>query len=522
MQSRSFRILALTALALSFALVGGTARNAAATLPSGNTVQQWDEIAANTVVASGAFGNEGLQYMAYVSAAIYDAVTSIEGGYQPYGPTIAGAAGASSDAAVVEAACATLEHYFLTPRAAGSPDVEGLCSEALGLISNGTAKTHGIAVGDQAAKDIITLRSGDGLQTPIGSTSALPPLAVGPGVWRLTPPASGPYLAPQTPWVGSMRPFILQSSDQFLPDPPPSLSSQEWVDAFNQIKELGSATSTVRTLDETATGKFYGYNVILQYNWALRDLATSHALSLLETARLMAMVSIVGADAQQAVMNAKYHYRFWRPVTAIDPTSVKPGGDLFGPAPGVSDGNPATVEEANWRPLLITPNHPEYPAAHGSFTSAMAEVFTEFLGGPSNFDLTLHGSATGGGLNSAAPPRTFTAPNDLRAEIINARLWAGLHYHFSGVAGVVLGRKVAKYDLRHAFQPVGKPGKSAGNVSMPVADVASLPVAETSQPNAETSQPNAEANQAVGKGNQAVGKGNGRVDKGNHGDDKGK
>jgi hypothetical protein len=519
MQSRSFRILALTSLVLSFAVIGGTARNAAATLPSGNTVQQWDEIAANTVVSSGAFGNEGLQYMAYVSAAIYDAVTSIEGGYEPYGPAVAGAAGASSDAAVVEAACATLMHYFPAPRPAGSPDLESLCPEALGLISNGPAKTHGIAVGDQAAHDVIfTLRSGDGLQTPIGSTSSLPPLAVAPGLWRLTPP----YQVPQTPWVGSMRPYILQSADQFLPDPPPSLSSQEWVDAFNQIKELGSATSTVRTLDETATGKFYGYNVILQYNWALRDLATSHALSLLETARLMAMVSIVGADAQQAVMNAKYHYRFWRPVTAIDPTSVKPGGDLFGPAPGVSDGNPATVEEANWRPLLITPNHPEYPAAHGSFTSAMAEVFTEFLGGPSNFDLTLHGSATGGGLNSAAPPRTFTAPNDLRAEIINARLWAGLHYHFSGVAGVVLGRKVAKYDLRHAFQPVGKPGKSAGNVSMPVADVASLPVAETSQPNAETSQPNAEANQAVGKGNQAVGKGNGRVDKGNHGDDKGK
>ena len=515
MQSRNFRILALTALALSFAVVGGTARNAAATLPSGNTVQQWDEIAANTVVSSGAFGNEGLQYMAYVSAAIYDAVTSIEGGYEPYGPAIAGAAGASSDAAVVEAACATLKHYFPTPRPAGSPDVEGLCSEALAAIAGGAAKTHGIAVGDQAAQDVFALRSGDGLQTPIGSSSSLPVLPVGPGLWRLTPP----YQAPQTPWVGSMRPFILQSSDQFLPEPPPSLSSQEWVDAFNQIKELGSATSTVRTPEETATGRFYGYNVILQYNWALRDLATSHALSLLETARLMAMVSIVGADAQQAVMNAKYHYRFWRPVTAIDPTSVKPGGDLFGPAPGVDDGNPATVEQPGWRPLLTTPNHPEYPAAHGSFTSAMAEVFTEFLGGPSNFELTLHGSLTGAGLNSDAPPRTFDAPNDLRAEIINARLWAGLHYHFSGVAGVVLGRKVAKYDLRHAFQPVGKP---IGDASQSPVET-SMPVAEANQLTGETSQPVAEeATQLVGKGNQAGGKGNKAADKGNHAADKGK
>jgi hypothetical protein len=322
-----------------------------------------------------------------------------------------------------------------------------------------------------------------------------------------------------------MRPYILQSADQFLPDPPPSLSSQEWVDAFNQIKALGSAGSTVRTADETATGRFYGYNVILQYNRALRDLATSHALSVLETARLMAMVNIIGADAQIAVMNAKYHYRFWRPVTAIDPTSVKPGGDLFGPSPGVDDGNPATVEQPGWRPLLTTPNHPEYPAAHGSFTSAMAEVFTEFLGGPSNFELTLHGSLTGAGLNSDAPPRTFDAPNDLRAEIINARLWAGLHYHFSGVAGVVLGRKVAKYDLRHAFQPVGEHNTAVGNASQsavetsgPAAEASQL-TGETSQPALETNEPAAEATQAVVKGNRPTDKGN---DKGHHAADKGK
>jgi hypothetical protein len=421
------------------------------------------------------------------------------------------------------------EALFSDPAGGGSPDLESLCPEALGLISNGPAKTHGIAVGDQAAQDVFALRSGDGLQTPIGSTSSLPPLAVVPGLWRLTPTPSGAYQTPQTPWVGSMRPYILQSPDQFLPDPPPSLSSQEWVDAFNQIKELGSAGSTVRTPEETATGRFYGYNVILQYNQALRDLATSHALSLLETARLMAMVSIVGADAQIAVMNAKYHYRFWRPVTAIDPTSVKPGGDLFGPAPGVDDGNPATVEQPGWRPLLTTPNHPEYPAAHGSFTSAMAEVFTQFLGGPSNFDLTLHGSLTGAGLNSAAPPRTFTAPNDLRAEIIDARLWAGLHYRFSGEAGVVLGRQVAKYDLRHAFQPVGKPNKSVGDANEAAAEAnqavgeARQAVAQASQAAvAEASQAVAEANEAVAKAKQRIGRSIQAVGKGSEGVDKGK
>jgi hypothetical protein len=122
--------------------------------------------------------------------------------------------------------------------------------------------------------------------------------------------------------------------------------------------------------------------------------------------------------------------------------------------PGYDDGNPATVEQPGWRPLLTTPNHPEYPAAHGAITSAMAQVFSTFLG-TNQIDLDIHGFDPFGPAGNLNAVRHFDMPNDLRDEIIDARLWAGLHYHFSGVAGVVLGRNVARYDLRHAFQPIG-------------------------------------------------------------------
>ena len=416
----------------------------AVTLPPGNTVEQWNTIAENTVVGASTFQAEGFIYMAYVSAAVYDALVSIEGGYEPYGSAISAAPGASTDAAVVEAAYRTLVNYF----PAQAATLGSFYTEALALIPDGASKTAGQAVGLAAATNIIALRTGDGRLTPIGVTSSFPTLPPGPGVWRLTPPA---FAAPQTPWVGGVRPFILQSADQFLPDPPPSLQSSEWVEAFNQIKQYGEATSSARTAEQTAIARFWSANVVRQYNRLARDVAQDHGLGLLQTARLAAMVNVVGADALISCLFAKYYYLFWRPVTAIDPTAVTADG--FGPVPGFDDGNPATVEQLGWRPLLTTPNHPEYPAAHGSITSAMAEVFSNFLG-TQRFNLDIHGFDAAGPAGNLNAVSHFDMPNDLRNEVIYARLWAGLHYHFSSVAGVVLGRDVANYDLRHAFRPL--------------------------------------------------------------------
>jgi hypothetical protein len=451
MRARVLLPMAVGATAVAVALTAGAARNAAAALPAGNTVAQWNKIAEDTVVGSGAFQAEGFIYTAYASTAVYNAVVAIEGGYEPLDSTITAPAGASVDCAVVEAAYRTLRYYFSSfPVLMATLDAdyaEALSPSSLdGCTADGGAGTRvGLAAGNEVIYNRTTGPNSDGRLTPVGVSSSFPTLPPGPGVWRLTPP----FAAPQTPWVGNVRRFVLRSVDQFLPGPPPSLRSDKWLKAFNEIKAYGEATSSVRIEEQTNVAKFWSANVVRQYNQVGRDLAAARGLGLLETARLAAMINVVGADALMSGLYAKYHYLFWRPVTAIDPSAVVADG--FGPVPGYDDGNPATLEQTGWRPLLTTPNHPEYPAAHGVITSAMAAVFSTFLR-TNRIGLDVHGfdpARPAGNLNAV---RHFDRPNDLRREIVEARLWAGLHYRFSSVAGVVLGRKVAKYDLKHAFR----------------------------------------------------------------------
>jgi hypothetical protein len=267
-------------------------------------------------------------------------------------------------------------------------------------------------------------------------------------------------LVPQTPWDGSVQPFLLKSPGQFQPEPPVPLTSKDWVRQFNEIKAVGGATSTVRTADQTATAFFYTANVIRQFNIAARDLATARALDTRDTARLLAMVNTVSADALMSVLNAKYRFLFWRPVTAIAGAGVCPGqpsavtADGYGPVPGFDDGNAATVEDPCWRPLVTTPNHPEYPAAHGTNTSAMAEVFSEFLG-TDQIDLDIHGFDPAGPAGNLNAVHHFDTADQLREEVINARLWGGLHYRRSSEVGVHLGEKVAHFGLNHAFKTTG-------------------------------------------------------------------
>jgi hypothetical protein len=424
MTSRWLVVVAIAATAL--VLGAGTGR--AVTLPSGNAAQQWDKIAEDTVVGSGAFQGESFVYLAYVSEAMDRAVNPGQRN------------GQNADAAVAQAAYDVLVHYFPSQAA----NLSALHDAAISAVPDGAAKRNGIKYGDLAADKVLRARAGDGLMTPIATTSPYTPLAPGAGVWRRTPPA---YAPAQTPWMATMRPFILDSSGQFAPPPPPSLQSQEWVDAFNEVESLGAVNSATRTADQTATAQFYAANVPRQFNLLVRTIATDMNLDVPQTARLIAMVNEVGADAMISMMHAKYTFQFWRPVTAIDPASVT--NDGLGPFPvGFDDGNPLTVEQPGWRPLLATPNHPEYPSAHCTITSAVGEVIARFMGTDAiNIDLV--GNAT---FNAT---RHFATVQDLRTEVENARIWAGLHYRFSTVAGIQLGKEVADYDLDHAFNSGG-------------------------------------------------------------------
>ncbi len=424
-------MLVAALVVLTAVVAGAGVRDARAVLPPGNTAQQWDKIAEDTAVGSGAFQNESFIYMAYVTNAMYNAVSPGE------------RKGQDGDAAVIEAAYTVLSHYFPSQQAT----LDALRGEALAAIPDSQQKDNGVRRGAQSAAKEIAERDGDGLQTPIASTSSFSTLTPGPGVWRLTPSA---FAAPQTPWVGNMRPFILDSPDRVLPPAPPSLQSQAWVDAVNEVKLHGSSTNPNTT--ETTTARFWTANVVRQYNGLARDIASANSMDLVQSARLFAMVDTMAADAGISCMHAKYHYLLWRPVTAIDPTSVT--NDGFGPTPGFNDGNSATVEQPGWRPLIATPNHPEYPSAHGCVSSAVANAIAGDLG-TDDLSVDIRGFDPTGPAGNLNAVHHFATVGDWLAEVANARVWGGLHYRFATQAGVDLGTKVAQYDLANAFQGNG-------------------------------------------------------------------
>jgi hypothetical protein len=433
--------LLFATLALGLALLGVAAAAAPAeehepqtVAPAATAALDWNAIAVSTVraAAPAKFQVEGLIYMAYVQAAVYDAVTKIEGRYEPYHDFNAPAdpSGASAPAAVAAAAYATLASYF-PPQAASLAAT--YAAYVAGLPANG--KAAGVAIGEAAAADLIALRAGDGRDAAIPTPYGQGPLTA--GLWVFAPPPS--LQSAQTPWIAFMRPFMLESPSQFRAEPPPALSSHEWAAEFAEVKAYGAVNSTVRTPEQTAVAQFWNANAISQANQTLRDLAMQHGFDLVETARAFAMGNLVDADAGIACWDSKYHYTFWRPVTAIENADI--------------DSNPATTADPSWTPLLTTPNHPEYPAAHGCVTAADASVYSKLLG-TNRINLDIQG-ATGGG-STLAVTRHYETADGLRAEIVNARVWAGLHYRGSAEAGVEVGTEVAHWALKHYFRPIDK------------------------------------------------------------------
>jgi hypothetical protein len=414
---RTASAAAAAALLAMATATGPTASAAADDTTARQTVLDWNHAAVN---GAKMFQNEAFVYLAYVQAAVYDAVTAIEGGYRQYGTSLEAPPSASVSAAVATAAHDTLSAYL----PAQQPSFDAAYAASLAAVPDGAAKADGIAVGADAASAIVALRAHDGRNAPVSYPGSLDV-----GAWRPTRPA---FLPAQTPWIAQLTPFVLPSPSLFRPGPPPKLTSPTYARDLNEIQQLGSATSTVRTPEQTAVARFWSTNSNIEYNGGFTRVAVSRGLDAEDTARLLAMGNVVAADAAIACWDAKYTYGLWRPVTAIQ------NADL--------DGNPATTADPSWQPLLTTPNHPEYVAAHGCLTSAEADVFSEVLG-TSKIDIDLASTVTG-------TTRHFASAQDMKREIVNARVWGGLHYRTSAERGVHLGDQVASYDLDHAFLPV--------------------------------------------------------------------
>ena len=409
------RIAAVATLSLLIA-TGATAQNA---------VTEWNSIAisearSSTAPGSATPGGTGV-YVAYMQLAVYNAVNAIDGRFEPYKYSLTAPAGASADAATIEAAYRTLL-YLLPDRATF---LQAHYNSSLAAIPDGLDKANGQIVGLASANALIALRAGDGRGANVPYSFPSSPV---PGVWILTPGAT----APQTPWLGQMRPFTFDDPAQFLPEPPPDLLSSTFTDDYNQVKALGALNSTVRTPEQTQIALFWTEHTTAQYGRLLRRTATELNLSLADTARLFAIAYTAHADSLIGCYNAKYIFSFWRPVTAI-----RNGG---------IDGNPDTVADPNWSPLMTTPPHPEYPSAHSCLTGSLAEIFKTYFGTP-NLRVSIDSTVTG-------TTHNYKNVYEWQTEVEFARIYAGFHYHQAVVQGVVLGHKVAHYVMHNYFNPV--------------------------------------------------------------------
>jgi hypothetical protein len=415
-------IVVLIALAtlVTPALAQHPSSEPAATPASPGSVITWNGIARRTAIqVGGQTTAHAMTSIAFSQAAVYDAVVAIEGGYQPYQVRLTQLPDASVDAAIATAAHHVLVHYFPAQQAALDADY----ANALATVPDGTSKVAGITVGQATAAGIIARRQGDGLEANIGFAMPAPGL----GVWQL--PAGQ---NPMTPWASKLRPFLLQRPDQFRSGPPAALTSRAWATDFNEIKAIGSLTSASRTTEQTDIARFWTTNPVVQYNVAFEKIAVDRGLDALQTARLFAMGNLVGADALIACFDAKYTYLSWRPQFAI------PLGE--------SDGNSKTIGDPAWKPLLGAPPHPEYPSGHGCLTAAEAEVLATFLG-TNRIELDLTSTTP----NLLQPQRHYVRVTDLTQEVMNARVWGGIHFRDATIKGAELGRKVAHWTLKRYF-----------------------------------------------------------------------
>lgn len=410
-----------------------------------NAVTIWSKIAAQAAVtAKSTPGMTGI-FLAYSDIAAFSAVNAIHPRFRPYaGIQPVAPPDASESAAVAAAIHDVLAHYFPSQAASdpnATPPFVGLdelyASYLASLTDNPAAVIDGVSVGQQAAAALLALRANDG----ISGVSTYEFQTPGPGIYQPTPPF--PYPGPQTPWIANMTPFTMSTPSQFLPEEGPTpLWSEEWADDYRRTKTWGSLTNSPRSPEQTTIGLFWVPNAGPPYSGMLADLAATHALNVLDTARLYAMTFTAYGDAVIGCLNAKYHFNFWRPVTAIQE--------------GDTDGNPDTIADPSWLPLATTPNHPEYPAAHGCVTAAVTSVIAVYFG---TKNVTLKVTATyaippalGGGTKTET--RTFGSTKDLLNEVQVARIYGGMHFHHSIIEGTVLGQKVARQLFKNYFQPL--------------------------------------------------------------------
>jgi hypothetical protein len=383
-----------------------------------DTVTEWNEKALACTLTAKQPSYVAARTMAMVHVAMFDAVNSIEHGYTPYKVKASAPSGSSAEAAAIAAAHTVLLKLFPDQ----SKDLDGAYAASLAKVPEESGRAAGVAVGEKVAGEIISLRANDGADAP----NQYRPVT-----------APGAYVATAVPvgsqWPG-VTPWLMKRASQFRPGPPPPLTSQEWAQDYNEMKDWGGKKSALRTAEQTEMGRFWGMVGPPSWDPIVRQLAATPGRTLLQNARLFALVEMAAADTYIAVFDAKYTYNFWRPITAIR------NGDL--------DGNDQTARVADWEPLIETPLHPEYPCAHCINSGAVATVLESEFG---------DGLTPGLSMTSSTAPgvvRKWSSIREWADEVAVARIYGGLHYRNSTVVGKAMGKSIGQLAVNSYLRPV--------------------------------------------------------------------
>src|SRR6516162_5743534 len=406
---------------VSAALFGASLAIGAPVPACANVITDWDDKALVLVTPMTAVGATSpytaQRMMGMVHVAMFDAVNSIERRYQPYLVQLPADPATSKEVAAAAAAAALLA----TINEKTAAEVKTALATYLTSIPDGAAKSDGIKLGETVAAKLLEARANDGSDAPDDYRPRTTP-----GVYVPT------AITISTMWA-TMKPFVMDKPSLFRPDPPISLESKEWATDYNEIKDYGGQNSAKRTVEQTDIARFWLIGPPMAYHPFLRQLAIAKHLDVVDSARFMALASIAINDAIIAVLDAKYHYNFWRPITAIR------NGDI--------DGNPATDREATWQPIANTPMHPEYPCAHCIQSGSVAGVVKAVFGSMDIPEIAMT-SPTAPGVT-----RRWTNMTALADEIASARIWAGFHYRFSTRVGTEMGYQIGEYVVKNVMQP---------------------------------------------------------------------
>lgn len=378
-----------------------------------NVVTEWNATAMEASVRT----NSRVQSraLAITHAAIFDAVNAIVGKYKRYIAEVKAPAGASQEAAAAAAAHAVLS--WLLPAQKGMLD--SALTKSLDKVPEGTAKDDGVTVGKQVAGKYIAMRSNDGSAGKLDYTPRS-----GAGQWQPTPPAQAPMAVPH--WA-KVTPFVLTATTELSVIGPPALESTQFAKDVDEVRRLGGRDSKERTADQTAAAIFWEINTPVPWNAAARAAAAAKGTSVIENARIFALMNMAGADALIASWAIKQQYGFWRPVTAIRTAATNP--------------------DPHWEPLLNTPAHPDYVSAHCVYAGAAARVLRQLLG-----DDGVKVSVTFRRQNGVT--RIYSSFAQLEKEVEDARIWGGIHFRTADEHGTALGHQIADLAVQRHMLPL--------------------------------------------------------------------